>query len=167
MKWLSILPRIFYALTSIILVGIALLLLGYALLEIYHAMSIDSTRTINELLNAIGIVVISTALVDVSKFLVEEEVIRKKQSLPSTREIRRSLTKFLSIITIAVCMEALVFIFKAGKSGNSSLIYPTLLLLAGVGVVVGLGVFLRMVPGSSLANSDTDDLPVTSTENRS
>jgi heme/copper-type cytochrome/quinol oxidase subunit 4 len=146
MKWLSLLPQLFYGFISVVLVGIAILLMGYALSEVYNAMNIDNASATNELLNAIGIVVISTALVDVSKFLFEEEALHRKRPYSSTREIRRSLSKFLSIIIIAVCMEALVFIFKAGKTGSSSLIYPTLLLLAGIAAVLGLGVFLRIAP---------------------
>jgi hypothetical protein len=153
MKWLSLLTKVFYAFIGVVLVGIAMLLLGYALSEVFNAMGIDSHRATDELLNAIGIVVISTALIDVSKFLVEEEVLNKRRSGSSSREIRRSLTKFLSIITIAVCMEALVFIFKAGKTSSASLIYPTLLLLAGVAVVIGLGVFLRVVPREKMPHA--------------
>ena len=156
MKWLSLLPRVFYGFIGIVLVGIAILLMGYALSEVYNAMGIDSARATDELLNAIGIVVISTALIDVSKFIIEEEVLHKKRTSPSTREIRRSLSKFLSIITIAVCMEALVFIFKAGKTGSSSLIYPTLLLLAGIVPVIGLGVFLRIAPKEGTQNNGSE-----------
>lgn len=156
MKLLNLIPRIFYGLISIVLVGIAILLMGYALTEVLNAMGVDNARATDELLNAIGIVVISTALVDVSKFIVEEEVLHRKRATTSTREIRRSLTKFLSIITIAVCMEALVFIFKAGKTGSSSLMYPTLLLLAGIAVVIGLGIFLLIASKESQPNNRTE-----------
>ena len=82
MKWLSLLPRVFYGFIGIVLVGIAILLMGYALSEVYNAMGIDSARATDELLNAIGIVVISTALIDVSKFIIEEEV---PESIPSPK----------------------------------------------------------------------------------
>jgi putative Mn2+ efflux pump MntP len=52
--------------------------------------------------------------------------------------------KFLVIIAIAVSLEALVFIFDAGKKDISNLIYPTFLLIAAVLVVVGLGVYQKL-----------------------
>ena len=59
-------------------------------------------------------------------------------------EARRSLTKFLSTITIAVFLEAIVLIFDAAKDGGPRMIYPVLLLLGGVALVVGFGVYLRL-----------------------
>lgn len=51
---------------------------------------------------------------------------------------------FLVIISIAVSLEALVFIFDAARKDISLLIYPTLLLVAMVLLVVGLGIFHRL-----------------------
>src|SRR6187431_2283134 len=63
------------------------------------------------LLESIGYVVIAVAVFDVAKYFVEEEVIRgREMRLPS--EARRSLTKFISTIAIAVFIEALVMIFR-------------------------------------------------------
>lgn len=53
-------------------------------------------------------------------------------------------TKFLVIITIAVNLEALVFIFGAGSTDVSTLLYPTALLVAGMLMVIGLGIFQRL-----------------------
>lgn len=47
-------------------------------------------------------------------------------------------------ITIAIFLEALVTVFDAGKQNPSAMLYPTLLLLAGVALVVGLGVYQRL-----------------------
>jgi len=152
------LPRLFYTLISIVLLGIALMLIGFGLWEVWLAMHSGSSGVVDELLNAIGVIVISMALMDVAMFLLEEGVVRNKAINDSVYEIRRSLTKFVSIIIIAVCMEALVFIFKAGKTGDSSLMYPTLLLLAGVAMIAGLGLFMRWtsLPGGRPRNGRRD-----------
>jgi hypothetical protein len=57
---------------------------------------------------------------------------------------RETLIKFLVIISIAVTLEALVFIFDAGKKNISLLIYPTFLLIAAVLLVVSLGVYQKL-----------------------
>ncbi|MDH5648189.1 MAG: general glycosylation protein [Gammaproteobacteria bacterium] len=62
---------------------------------------------------------------------------------------RETLIKFLVIISIAVSLEALVFIFDAGKKDITNLIYPTFLLVAAVLVVVGLGAYQKLTRGKS------------------
>jgi uncharacterized membrane protein YidH (DUF202 family) len=98
---------------------------------------------VKALLDAIGLIVIGMAVFDVSKFLLEEEVFQSvgKESPVKQRE---TLIKFLVIIAIAVSLEALVFIFDAGKKEISNLIYPTFLLIAAVLVVIGLGVYQKL-----------------------
>ena len=95
------------------------------------------------LIDAVGYVVISIAVFDVSKYLMEEEVLHGRE-LSSAGEARRSLTKFVVIISIAVLLEALVAIFAATKDDPTKLLYPTLLLVAGTLLIVGLGVFQRL-----------------------
>jgi uncharacterized membrane protein YidH (DUF202 family) len=103
----------------------------------------EKTLLVKALLDAIGLIVIGMAVFDVSKFLLEEEVFQSvgKESPVKQRE---TLIKFLVIIAIAVSLEALVFIFDAGKKEISNLIYPTFLLIAAVLVVIGLGVYQNL-----------------------
>ena len=103
----------------------------------------EKSLLVTALLDAIGLIVIGMAVFDVSKFLLEEEVFQNvgKESPAKQRE---TLIKFLVIIAIAVSLEALVFIFDAGKKDISNLIYPTFLLIAAVLVVVGLGVYQKL-----------------------
>jgi len=95
------------------------------------------------LLDAIGFIVIAKAVFDVAKYLLEEEVL-KGCELASPRESRETLTKFVVIITIAVCLEALAFIFDSANRDISTLIYQTFLLLAGILCIVGLGVYQKL-----------------------
>ena len=138
---------VIYALTGLALLMISLVMIGYALWEIWYAMYVSGTL-ITTMLDAIGLIVIAIAVFDVSKYLMEEEVFRYQRELGSPREARRTLTKFLVIIIIAVSLEALVFIFGAGSSDIASLIYPTLLLVAAVLMVVGLGWYQRLSLGT-------------------
>ncbi len=149
----QILPKLLYFATSIILLSIGLLLVAYEVHDLLPAVNSNSAAVTDKLLDAIGVIVISIALFDVSKYLMEEEVLKKKLLIHSNEDVRQTLTKFMSIIAIAVCMEALVFMFRAGKTNVDTLLYPTLLLLGGVGVVIGLAVFLRI-------SSDTASNPV-------
>lgn len=98
---------------------------------------------VKALLDAIGLIVIGMAVFDVSKFLMEEEVLSSSGTKSPAKQ-RETLLKFLVIISIAVSLEALVFVFDAGKKDIAMLIYPTFLLIASVLVVVGLGVYQKL-----------------------
>ena len=94
-------------------------------------------------LNGIGYVVVSVAVFDVAKYLIEEEVVRGRE-LRVASEARRSLTRFISTIAIAVFLEALVTIFRVTQEDVDELLYPTALLIAAIMLVLGLGVYQRL-----------------------
>lgn len=134
--------RCVFAVAAFTLMALALGLLVYALSLIAGALISGGTIG-RALLDAVGYLVIAIAVFEVGKFLIEEEVIRARQ-MRHPAEARRSLTKFLSAIAIAVFLEALVAVFEAGKTDIRLMLYPTLLLLAGVALVLGLAVFQRL-----------------------
>jgi hypothetical protein len=96
------------------------------------------------LLTAIGYVVISVAVFDVGKYIIEEEVVRYRE-LRQVGEVRRSLTRFVSTILIAVFLESIVLVFKVSENEIAMMTYPALLLFAGVAMLIGLGAFQRLV----------------------
>jgi hypothetical protein len=95
------------------------------------------------LLESIGYVVIAVAVFDVAKYFVEEEVIRGRE-MRLASEARRSLTKFISTIAIAVFIEALVMVFRQGGQDIALILYPAAILVTGVLIILGLGVYQRL-----------------------
>ncbi len=134
--------RLVYALISISLSLISLTMMGVALGGIFDSIH-EKTLLVKALLDAVGLIVIGMAVFDVSKFLMEEEVF-SDTAMKSTTKQRGTLIKFLIIIAIAVSLEALVFVFDAGKKDIAMLIYPTFLLISAVLVVIGLGVYQKL-----------------------
>jgi hypothetical protein len=92
------------------------------------------------LLEAVGYVVISIAVFDVAKYFIEEEVIRGRE-MRLASEARRSLTKFISTIIIAVFIEGLVQVFSATKQAGAQTFFPGFLLIVGVVIILGLGTY--------------------------
>lgn len=142
-------------------VGVVLIVLATALVTIgiYHVgMSLlRSDQFLNQrLLSAVGYVVIAIAVFDVAKYLIEEEVVRERE-LRQVGEVRRSLTRFTSTILIAVFLEAIVLIFKVTDEDISLAVYPTLLLFAGVAMLIGLGAFQRFAAAAERATGEHDD----------
>jgi hypothetical protein len=96
---------------------------------------------IYNLMSGVGLLIVSLAIADVAKFVVEENVVRDRE-LRSPGEARRSLTKFMTIIIIALSLEAVVGIFEAGREKNfQELLYPAAVMAVAVFAVVGLGAF--------------------------
>jgi hypothetical protein len=62
---------------------------------------------IYNLMNGVGLLIVSLAIIDVAKFVVEENVVRERE-LRSPAEALRSLTKFMTIIIIALSLEGVV-----------------------------------------------------------
>ena len=57
------------------------------------------------------------------------------------REARRSLTKFMTIIIVALSLEALVLVFETKQEQVSALVYPSIVMGVAVLALVGLGMF--------------------------
>jgi hypothetical protein len=140
MEWLS---RLAFASASLVLMAMSIALVLYGAVEVAMVGMASWKDAGGVLLSAIGYVVIAMAVFDVAKYFIEEEVIRGRE-LREAAEARRSLTKFVSTIAIAVFIEGLVIVFQASKKDLSSMIYPTALLLTATLIVVGLGAFQRL-----------------------
>jgi hypothetical protein len=126
----------FVVATSFLLVLAALLLLAAVwelLVALVHG---DVLR----LLDSAGLVIIGFAIIETSKFIAEEEILRNRE-LRSAVESRRSLTKFVTIIVIAASLEALVMVFEASRGDVSQAIYPAILFAATMLGLVSLGAF--------------------------
>src|SRR6476620_585282 len=137
------LSRFAFATASLVLMAMSIALVIYGAVEV-AMVGISSWKDAGgTVLSAIGYVVIAMAVFDLAKYFIEEEVIRGRE-LREAAEARRSLTKFVSTIAIAVFIEGLVITFQASKDDLPSMLYPTALLLTAILIVVGLGVFQRL-----------------------
>jgi hypothetical protein len=137
---MEIVSRVAFGISSLGLMAMSLALSFYGAYEMYVALSGSLKDAGDTLLGAIGYLVISLAVFDVAKYFMEEEVIRGRE-LRIASEARRSLTKFVSTISIAVFIEGLVLVFRASKDSSQNSFYPVLVLLTGILIIIGLGVY--------------------------
>ena len=132
--------KVLYFVIALTLLGIAIGVIGYSLWNVWVEVRAEGDP-MRALLDAIGLTVLALAVIDVSKYLFDEEVIRSRE-LRAAAEARGTLTKFLTIISIAVSLEAVVLIFGATKGNITEyVIYAGFLLFAVVAIVVALGVY--------------------------
>ena len=136
---------ILYLLVAIILTFMSLAIMWWSISEVLEGIAEFSHKKefIFTMLQSIGTIVISVAILDIAKYMIEEEVFRNKE-LREPQEARRTLTKIMTIIAIAVSVEGLVYIFKAGTEDLTLLIYPAFLILTAVIVIIGLGIYQKL-----------------------
>ena len=139
---MTFISRLVFGATSLVLLLLALGLMGVGLMELTKAASGSVVAAGDAILAALGYVIVAIAVFDVAKYLFEEEVTGDHEKRGAA-VARRSLTKFLSTIVIALFLEGLVVVFKTARSDVAMLGYPTALVLVSVLVLVGLGVYQR------------------------
>ena len=142
-KFMEMLSRIAFASASLVLMAMSFALVICSVVEIVAVGSSSWNDAGVAMLSAIGYVVIAMAVFDVAKYFVEEEVIRGRE-MRAASEARRSLTKFVSTIAIAVFIEGLVIVFQASKHSLPEMVYPTALLLTAILIVIGRGIYQRL-----------------------
>ena len=116
--------------------------MGWAVYEVIASIPLKG-EFIPRMLQSVGAIIISAAIIDVAQYMIEEEVYMNKE-LRDPREARRTLTKIIVIITIAVSIEGLVYIFKAGTENMALLLYPACLLFVSAVLIVSLGVYQKL-----------------------
>jgi len=132
-----------FGLASIVLMLVALALSIYSAGLIIFSLAKPWSEAGHSLLESVGYVVIAMAVFDVAKYFVEEEVIRGRE-MRLASEARRSLTKFVSAIIIAVFIEGLVLVFRQSQEDIALLLYPSAILATGVAIILGLGIYQRL-----------------------
>ncbi len=137
------LSRLAFASASLVLMAMSFGLVIYGGIEVAVGIGTSREDGSTALLAAIGYVVIAMAVFDVAKYFVEEEVIRGRE-MRNAGEARRSLTKFISTISIAVFIEGLVLVFRVSRQNVADLLYPTALLFTAIIIVIGLGIYQRL-----------------------
>lgn len=138
----DILSRVVFGIAATILMLLAIVLIGDVVVQ-FGAVVWSRQAVSISALTGIGYVVVSIAVFDVAKYLIEEEVVRGRE-MRAAGEARRSLTRFISTIAIAVFLEALVTVFRVSQKDVTQLIYPTMLFIAAILLVVGLGIYQRL-----------------------
>lgn len=137
------LSRAAFGLSSIALMLLALALIVQGLYEPFVAFGRSGDEGKKATLEAIGYVVIAIAVFDVAKFMIEEEVVQWRERR-NAAEARRSLTRFISTLAIAVFLEGLITVFRVSSERVPEMIYPTLLIVAGTVLVLGLGFYQKL-----------------------
>lgn len=146
---MTLFSRILYTAIAFTLLAAAVLLIGVAVWRTTTGYWIGE-NALDTMLDGIGLIIIAVAVADVGKFLFEEEVVADRE-LRRPAEARGSLTKFMTIMIVALSLESLVLIAKTSRETMGNIIYPGLLMFLAVTAMVGLGLFQKLSQNATAA----------------
>lgn len=93
-----------------------------------------------------GIVIFLTlalAIFDLGKTILEEEVLMHKDIFRHS-STRRTITRFVAAILIAVSIEALLMMFKSALGEADHMLEAVWMMLTAIGLLVGLGIYVYL-----------------------
>lgn len=134
--------QIMYGIIGVMLVLVAGLLLfsaGVSLMEVIY----EHTNTATQAFGIVILITLGLAIFDLGKTILEEEVLMHKD-VHHQGSMRRTISRFMSAIVIAVSIESLLLMFKSLLGDATHLNSAVWMLLAAVALLVGLGAYLKL-----------------------
>jgi len=137
----------FKAVYSVIVAGLfaVVALLGYAaLIELSEIFT--SADGANLHLKPFGVIIFLTlglAVFDLGKTILEEEVLMHKDVYRHS-STRRTITRFMAAILIAVSIEGLLLMFKSAGGDGEHVLDGVWMMAAAVGLLIGLGLYVYL-----------------------
>lgn len=137
----------FTSIYSCIVLGlffIVAILLYSAGVEIYSLLSEPSQEKLHiKPFSIIIFLTLALAIFDLAKTTVEEEVLMHKDILRHS-STRRTITRFIATILIAVSIEALLLMFKSVLGSPEYLSKAIAMMATSAGLLVGLGIYVYL-----------------------
>ncbi|MDH5301267.1 MAG: PDC sensor domain-containing protein [Gammaproteobacteria bacterium] len=135
-----------YATIAVVLFFVAALLLYFGVEKFWMLLLSDDDSGHASSLMPFSVVIFATlalAIFDLGKTIFEEEVLMHKDIYRHS-STRRTITRFIAAILIAVSIEALMVLFKSVLGDGEHLIHAAWLLACSVGLLVGLGIYVYL-----------------------
>ena len=144
--------RMIYSLIVVGLFGVVGVLLFSAYREFLMLFTADvASKEIH--LKPFGIIIYLTlglAVFDLGKTILEEEVLMHKDIFRHS-STRRTITRFIAAILIAVSIEGLLMMFKAALSQTANMMPAVWMMLTSIGLLVGLGIYVYLGAKAEIA----------------
>ena len=98
---------------------------------------------LNAVLEAIAVLTVAVAALELGQTILEEEVHRQAQMSAPTR-VRRFLSRFMVVLVVALTIETLVLVFRFSQDTPEYLPYAASVGAAAALLLVAWGVFIRL-----------------------
>jgi hypothetical protein len=147
MKLVRALFAVGYSTISLLFFGCGIALIVFAVLELWEginpATSLELRTRFNGVLEAIGLLTIAVAALELGQTVLEEEVQREAHMSAPTR-VRRFLSRFLIVVIVSLSIETLVAVFRLLHDSPELLPQASTIGFATAALLAAWGVFIRL-----------------------
>jgi uncharacterized membrane protein YqjE len=147
MTWTRRLFSVGYVAIVVLFFCAGFALIWFAALELWHAVvpreAISSTGRFNLILEAIGLLTIAVAALELGQTILEEEVMREAHMSGPTR-VRRFMSRFMVVIIVALAIEALIAVFQFVHDDPQLLPQAAAIGVAAAALLAAWGVFVKL-----------------------
>jgi hypothetical protein len=135
-----------HLLVSALFVVAAVGLICFAGYELWQVVvpgeSVAVADRLGHVLDAIALLTIAVASLELAQTIVEEEVQREAHMSAPTR-VRRFLSRFMVVLVVSLSIEALVAVFHFSREDPQALPYAATIGLTAAALLAGWGFFIR------------------------
>ncbi len=125
--------KVIYGLISLVLFGVALLLLFKGTASLFEYGSHPADIDLKHIFESTILLTLALAIFDLVKTIFEEEVLGRYKR--STSLQNKTMAKFIGSIIIALAIEALMLVFKSALTDPTQLIYA-MYIVGGVAILI-------------------------------
>lgn len=123
---------------------LVLFLLNIVFSDIYALLThVDTSSDPLEPFSIIIYITLALAVFDLGKTILEEEILMHKDIFRHS-STRRTITRFISTVLIAISIEALLTMFKAALGQSEYLMPAIAMMLAVVGLLIALAIYVYL-----------------------
>ena len=98
---------------------------------------------VNQVLNAIALLTVAVATLELAQTIIEEEVQREAHMAAPTR-VRRFLSRFMIVLVVALSIETLVAVFEYSRADPTLLPYAASIGITAAAMLAAWGVFVKL-----------------------
>lgn len=135
-----------YSAVSLLFFGCGMALIFFAIQELWQGVNpgggLEPRVRFNAVLEAIGLLTIAVAALELGQTVLEEEVQREAHMSAPTR-VRRFLSRFLIVVVVSLSIETLVAVFRLIHDDPARLPQASTIGLAAAALLAAWGVFIR------------------------
>jgi hypothetical protein len=137
-----------YSAIALLFFVCALALVVFAGMEMWHGISpgeaLQVRARFNSILEAIALLTIAVAAMELGQTVLEEEIQRSTTQLSAPTRVRRFVSRFLVVIVVALSIETLVGVFRLLHEDPSQLPNVAAIGVAAAALLAAWGIFVKL-----------------------
>lgn len=145
----AVLPlfTIAYGAVALLFAIAALVLMGFALLELWQAVMPSGDQDLAgraaTAIESIGLLAVALVGLEMAQTVIEEEVVRRVHVSAPTR-VRRYLSRFLVVVVVALSIESLVGVVQSLHERPEMLPHAASIAVGAAALLAAWGLFVRL-----------------------